>query len=129
MDDRLIIFDTTLRDGEQSPGASLTPDQKLVIAWQLARLGVSSVENEEFLILSGAADDGPAVCAASRLLSVRTKLCCRGMVRDLHRSAGRCFKGCECCKSRLHPLDINIGHFFQIYQGIARHLIDSNQLV
>jgi len=77
----------------------------------------------------GAADDCPAVSAASRLLSVRTKLCCRGMVRDLHRSAGRRFKGCECCKSRLHPLDINIGHFFQIYKGIARHLIDSNQLV
>jgi len=60
----------------------------------------------------GAADDGPVVCAVSRLLSVRTKLCCRGMVRDLHRSAGRCFKGCECCKSRLHPVDINVGHFF-----------------
>ena len=44
MDDRVYIFDTTLRDGEQSPGASLNPDQKLVIAWQLARLGVDVIE-------------------------------------------------------------------------------------
>src|SRR2546422_4041126 len=42
--DRVFIFDTTLRDGEQSPGASLTPDQKVVIAWQLARLGVDVIE-------------------------------------------------------------------------------------
>ncbi|HVH64737.1 MAG TPA: 2-isopropylmalate synthase [Candidatus Acidoferrum sp.] len=44
MDDRVFIFDTTLRDGEQSPGASLTPDQKFGIARQLARLGVDVIE-------------------------------------------------------------------------------------
>ncbi|XP_021751802.1 2-isopropylmalate synthase A-like [Chenopodium quinoa] len=38
------IFDTTLRDGEQSPGASMTPKQKLEIARQLARLGVDIIE-------------------------------------------------------------------------------------
>jgi 2-isopropylmalate synthase len=38
------IFDTTLRDGEQSPGASLTADAKLQIAEQLARLGVDVIE-------------------------------------------------------------------------------------
>src|SRR5262245_20790645 len=38
------VFDTTLRDGEQSPGAALTPDQKLAIAEQLARLGVDVIE-------------------------------------------------------------------------------------
>jgi len=41
---RVFIFDTTLRDGEQSPGASLTPDQKVEIAHQLARLGVDVIE-------------------------------------------------------------------------------------
>ena len=35
MSDKLIIFDTTLRDGEQSPGASMTKDEKLRIARQL----------------------------------------------------------------------------------------------
>ncbi|HZT08461.1 MAG TPA: 2-isopropylmalate synthase [Chloroflexota bacterium] len=42
--DRLYIFDTTLRDGEQSPGASLTSDEKLEVALQLADLGVDIVE-------------------------------------------------------------------------------------
>jgi 2-isopropylmalate synthase len=43
-DDRVIIFDTTLRDGEQSPGISLNPAEKLEIAHQLARLGVDVIE-------------------------------------------------------------------------------------
>ncbi len=42
--DRIIIFDTTLRDGEQCPGATLNIDEKLVIAKQLARLGVDVIE-------------------------------------------------------------------------------------
>jgi len=44
MDGRVFIFDTTLRDGEQSPGASLNPDKKLQIARQLALLGVDVIE-------------------------------------------------------------------------------------
>src|SRR5215211_158906 len=44
MNDRVIIFDTTLRDGEQSPGISLNPGEKLEIAQQLARLGVDVIE-------------------------------------------------------------------------------------
>jgi 2-isopropylmalate synthase len=44
MTDRLIIFDTTLRDGEQSPGASMTKEEKLRIAKQLERLRVDVIE-------------------------------------------------------------------------------------
>ena len=44
MTDKLIIFDTTLRDGEQSPGASMTKDEKLRIARQLERLKVDVIE-------------------------------------------------------------------------------------
>src|SRR5512138_685694 len=44
MTDKLIIFDTTLRDGEQSPGASMTRDEKLRIARQLEKLGVDIIE-------------------------------------------------------------------------------------
>jgi len=42
--DRVVIFDTTLRDGEQSPGISLNTGEKLEIAHQLARLGVDVIE-------------------------------------------------------------------------------------
>lgn len=44
MSDKLIIFDTTLRDGEQSPGASMNKDEKLRIARQLERLKVDVIE-------------------------------------------------------------------------------------
>src|SRR2546423_8076430 len=44
MAERVIIFDTTLRDGEQSPGISLDVGEKLEIAEQLARLGVDVIE-------------------------------------------------------------------------------------
>ncbi len=44
MSDRLLIFDTTLRDGEQAPGIALSPTEKLAIARQLARLQVDIIE-------------------------------------------------------------------------------------
>ena len=42
--DRVFIFDTTLRDGEQSPGASMTKDEKLRIARALEKLQVDVIE-------------------------------------------------------------------------------------
>jgi len=44
MAERIYIFDTTLRDGEQSPGASMSVEEKLTMARQLARLGVDAIE-------------------------------------------------------------------------------------
>jgi 2-isopropylmalate synthase len=44
MTDRIIIFDTTLRDGEQSPGASMNAAEKLRLASQLEKLGVDVIE-------------------------------------------------------------------------------------
>ncbi len=44
MSDKLIIFDTTLRDGEQSPGASMTKDEKIRIAKALERMHVDVIE-------------------------------------------------------------------------------------
>ncbi len=41
---RIRIFDTTLRDGEQTPGVALSPDQKLNIAKKLDALGVDAIE-------------------------------------------------------------------------------------
>ena len=63
MTDKLIIFDTTLRDGEQSPGASMTREEKLRIARQLERLRVDVIEagfaassNGDFEAVRGIAD-------------------------------------------------------------------------
>ena len=44
MTDRVLVFDTTLRDGEQSPGASMTINEKLMLARQLQRLKVDIIE-------------------------------------------------------------------------------------
>ena len=43
-DDRILIFDTTLRDGEQSPGASMNLGEKLQVAHALKELGVDIIE-------------------------------------------------------------------------------------
>jgi 2-isopropylmalate synthase len=76
--DRVLIFDTTLRDGEQSPGATLNGDEKLTIARQLARLGVDIIEAGFPFASTGdfaavqkiAADvgtpDGPTICGLAR---------------------------------------------------------------
>ncbi len=69
MKDKLIIFDTTLRDGEQSPGASMTRDEKLRIARQLERLRVDGIE-AGFAAASNGDDD--AVRAISEALKEST---------------------------------------------------------
>ena len=75
MSDKLIIFDTTLRDGEQSPGASMTRDEKLRIARQLERLKVDVIEagfaassNGDFEAVKSIADaiKDSTVCSLAR---------------------------------------------------------------
>jgi len=44
MSDRIIIFDTTLRDGEQSPGASMNLEEKVQVAHALDEMGVDVIE-------------------------------------------------------------------------------------
>lgn len=75
--DTVTVFDTTLRDGEQSPGASLNVDEKLVIAHQLAKLGVDVIEagfpiasQGDFDAVSLVADKvtGPVICGLARAL-------------------------------------------------------------
>lgn len=60
------VFDTTLRDGEQTPGVSLTPEEKLAIARQLARLGVDAIE-AGFPITSEGEAAGVRLIAKERL--------------------------------------------------------------
>src|SRR6202161_1006851 len=73
--DRILIFDTTLRDGEQSPGISLNKQEKLEIAHQLARLGVDVIEAGFPIASPGDFEsvqaiarevEGPAICGLAR---------------------------------------------------------------
>ncbi len=84
---RILIFDTTLRDGEQSPGASLNLEEKLAIAHQLARLGVDVIEagfpfaspgdfkavNKIAEVVTG--DNGPTICGLARASRHDIKAC------------------------------------------------------
>jgi 2-isopropylmalate synthase len=72
---RVLIFDTTLRDGEQSPGISLNTQEKLEIAQQLARLGVDVIEagfpitspgDFEAVQMISRSVEGPVICALAR---------------------------------------------------------------
>jgi len=84
---RVLIFDTTLRDGEQSPGASLNLEEKLAIAQQLSRLGVDIIEagfpfasSGDFnavqrIAASVGTPDGPVICGLARAASGDIKAC------------------------------------------------------
>lgn len=75
--DKVYIFDTTLRDGEQAPGFSMTTDEKLQMAHQLAKLGVDIVEAGFAAASKGDFDsvrfialgvEGPVICSLARAL-------------------------------------------------------------
>ena len=84
---RILIFDTTLRDGEQSPGASLNLEEKLAIAHQLARLGVDVIEAGfpfaspgDFKAVNKIAnavgkENGPIICGLARASKGDIKAC------------------------------------------------------
>ena len=85
MADKLIIFDTTLRDGEQSPGASMTKDEKLRIARQLERLKVDVIEAG-----FAASSNGDFECVRSIAHAIKDATVCslaRANDRDIARAA------------------------------------------
>src|SRR4051812_27475509 len=91
--DHVKIFDTTLRDGEQSPGISLNKQEKLEIAHQLARLGVDVIEAGFPIASPGDFDavqtiarqvDGPVICGLARAQAPDIERCWEA-VRDAAR--------------------------------------------
>ena len=97
MKEKLIIFDTTLRDGEQSPGASMTRDEKVRIARALERLKVDVIE-------AGfpAASDGDFAAVQAVAEAVKESTVCglaRALDRDIDR-AGEALK--PAISSRIH---------------------------
>ncbi|NDP49250.1 MAG: 2-isopropylmalate synthase [Sulfuriferula multivorans] len=86
MNDRLFIFDTTLRDGEQSPGASMSKDEKLRIARQLEKLGVDVIEAGFAAASPGDADAIKAIAE-----TIQGSIICslaRANERDIHAAGG-----------------------------------------
>jgi len=93
----IVIFDTTLRDGEQSPGASLQQNEKLEIAQQLARLGVDVIE-------AGFPIASPGDLAAVKLIAKKVKgpvIC--GLARSLKADIDAVYKAVKIAKRpRIH---------------------------
>jgi 2-isopropylmalate synthase len=85
MNNRIHIFDTTLRDGEQSPGCSMTVQEKLRMAAKLEELGVDILEAGFPIASEG---DFAAVKAVGRLLpNMRVAALARACRKDLERAA------------------------------------------
>ncbi|HXV27934.1 MAG TPA: 2-isopropylmalate synthase [bacterium] len=94
---RIYIFDTTLRDGEQSPGASLTPEEKLKVAKQLERLNVDVIE-------AGFPASSPGEMRAVEMISRElTKPVICGLSRMLPKDIDACRRALEKARrKRLH---------------------------
>ncbi|TDP64043.1 2-isopropylmalate synthase [Roseateles toxinivorans] len=97
MSDKLIIFDTTLRDGEQSPGASMTKDEKLRIARQLERLRVDVIEAGFAASSNGDFEAVKAIADAVRESTICSLA--RANDRDIARAA-EALKGAQ--RARIH---------------------------
>lgn len=97
MSRQIIIFDTTLRDGEQSPGASMNTAAKLQLARQLARLNVDVIE-AGFPISSP--EDFEAVSAIAKEIAGPT---IAGLARALPKDIERCWEAVQhAAKPRIH---------------------------
>jgi len=123
-EDRVYIFDTTLRDGEQSPGASLTSDEKLEIARQLVWLGVDVIE-AGFPIASP--DDFEAVRRIAR--DLKGVVVC-GLARAVPEDIDRCWEAIrEAENPRIHTFmstsDIHLVHQFRKSREEALETIDA----
>jgi 2-isopropylmalate synthase len=95
-DNTVIFFDTTLRDGEQSPGATLSSAEKLEIARQLSRLGVDVIEAGfpaaspddleavQRIAREVGKQDGPVICGLARAVKQDILACWEGVKEAAH---------------------------------------------
>ena len=90
MSDKVAVFDTTLRDGEQAAGTRLGSREKLMIARQLAQLNVdvieagypaSSPEDFDAVQLIAKEIEGPAICALSRAVPPDIEACGKALAK------------------------------------------------
>ncbi len=110
--DRVIIFDTTLRDGEQSPGFSMNMEEKLLFAEQLVRLGVDVIEAGFPVISQGDFDSVQRIAKKARGVQVA------GLARAREKDIEAAAKALEVAdKPRIHTFisssDIHIEYQFR----------------
>ena len=86
--DKLVIFDTTLRDGEQSPGASMTKDEKVRIAKALEKLRVDVIEAG--FAVSSQGDFEAVKAIADSIKDSRICSLSRAVRGDIERAAEAC---------------------------------------
>jgi 3-isopropylmalate/(R)-2-methylmalate dehydratase large subunit len=126
--DYVRIFDTTLRDGEQAPGCSMQPDEKVAVARQLAALRVDVIEAgfpasspADFAAVAAVArevgtSNGPVICALARALTEDIGVAARAL------SAAR--------RSRIHVFlatsDIHLQHKLRISRSDALARVKSS---
>ena len=89
---KIIIFDTTLRDGEQSPGASMNTDEKIHLALQLEKLGVDVIEAGFAAASPGDFDAIEKI--ASAVSKARVCSLARALEKDI-KAAGEAIKGAK----------------------------------
>ena len=108
----VLIFDTTLRDGEQSPGATMTHTEKLEIAILLDEMGVDIIEAGFPIASEG---DFAAVSEIAKLAQTST-IC--GLARANYKDIDRCWEAVKHAKSpRIHTF---IGTS-PLHRAIVRH--------
>ena len=94
MSDHVFIFDTTLRDGEQSPGATMNLEEKLSLASQLESLGVDIIEAGFPAASQGDFEAVQAIAGAVK--NIQVAALCRALAKDIDR-------GWEAIKDAAHP--------------------------
>jgi 2-isopropylmalate synthase len=109
MTDRVLVFDTTLRDGEQSPGASMTIREKLMLAQQLERLRVDVIEAGFPISSEGDFESVRSIAQQIRTLTIA------GLSRAAKGDIDRCWEAVRhAAKPRIHVFlatsDIHLKH-------------------
>jgi 2-isopropylmalate synthase len=97
MTDRVLVFDTTLRDGEQSPGASMTMTEKLMLAQQLERLRVDVIEAGFPISSEGDFESVRSIAEKIRTITIA------GLARASKGDIDRCWEAVQkAAKPRIH---------------------------
>ena len=118
--DRVVIFDTTLRDGEQSPGATMTHEEKLEVAELLDEMGVDVIEADVAI-----ASDGDFAAVHGCAKRAKNAVIC-GLLRAAFKDIDRCAEAIKPAeRKRIHTFLYLAGaHEIQAPEGTASEVFE-----